>query len=58
MCAYSPKQTNANLSVICNRLVRDDFVPYCLRMLKYFPDQIENTEDKNQIRKVYYLNSF
>ena len=49
---YSEKQTNDSLTLICNRLARDDFVSFCLKMLKELSDKCEKKAERRHMRKV------
>ena len=56
MCTYHPKskedESTKTLTVVTNKLCQADFVPYCLKMLKEYADQMTSRDENKHTRKV------
>ena len=56
MCTYHPKskedESTKTLTVVTNKLCQADFVPYCLKMLKEYADQMNSRDENKHTRKV------
>ena len=56
MCTYHPKskedESTKTLTVVTNKLCQADFVPYCLKMLKEYADQMSSRDENKHTRKV------
>ena len=59
MCTYHPKskedESTKTLTVVTNKLCQADFVPYCLKMLKEYADQMNSRDENKHTRKVDYI---
>ena len=59
MCTYYPKskedESTKTLTVVTNKLCQADFVPYCLKMLKEYADQMNSRDENKHTRKVRYI---
>jgi len=56
MCTYYPKskedESTKTLTVVTNKLCQADFVPYCLKMLKEYADQMNSRDENKHTRKI------